>query len=110
MIEAGVLNDILEKICLIKNDNYYVINNDAFKKMKFHNLYDSFVEKLKPFYKPSKQYYLTRPPKYNYFITLLRHVCKANNIMYSSKIKYNKSKYEIIYYIYKPKTTTGTCL
>ena len=30
MIEVGVLNDILEKICLIKNDNYYVINNDAF--------------------------------------------------------------------------------
>ena len=101
MITNEYFYDLLEKIVLIKNDKYYIINNDAFKKIRLLNLYEELVENLKPFYPKSKHYYLDRPPKYNYFTTLIRHICKANNIMYSSKIKYDKSKYEIIYYIYK---------
>jgi len=101
MIEGGEFYNMLEKISLVKNEKYYTINNDAFKKMKFLKLYEDFIDSLRPYYKPSKQYYLNRPPKFNYFITLVRHVCKANNISYSSKIKYEKSKYEIIYYIFK---------
>ena len=92
---------LLEKICLLSNDKCYVINNDSFKKMKMMELYEELVKELKPHYKASKQHYLERPAKYNYFTTLVRHICKANKIMYSSKIKYDKSKYEIIYYIYK---------
>ena len=101
MLSITYFYELLDKICLLKNDKYYTINNDAFKKMKLLNLYEELTTNLKPYYKPSKQHYLTRPPKYNYFTTLIRHICKSNNIMYSSKIKYDKSKYEIIYYIYK---------
>lgn len=101
MLENDYFFDLLEKITLIKNDKYYVINNDAFKKMRLLNEYENLIEALKPHYKKSKQFYLLRPPKYNYFTTLIRHICKHNNIMYSSKIKYDKSQYEIIYYIYK---------
>ena len=92
---------LLDKICLLSNDKYYMINNDAFKKMKMLDLYEELIQELKPYYKASKQHYLERTVKYNYFTTLIRHICKANKIMYSSKIKYDKSKYEIIYYIYK---------
>ena len=92
MITLDYFYGILEEICLLKNDKYFIINNDAFKKMKLLNIYDSFIKELTPFYKPSKQYYLTRPAKYTSFLTLLRHVCKANNIIYSSKIKYDKSR------------------
>lgn len=103
MISNETFFNLLENICLLKDDKYYIINNDAFKKMKLLNLYDDLTEKLKPFYKASKQHYLERrPAKYNYFTTLVRHICKANQIVYSSKIKYDKSKYEIIYFIYKP--------
>jgi len=101
MITSEYFFPMLEKICLLKNDKYYIINNDAFKKMKLLTLYDEFIKELMPFYKPSKQHYLTRSPKYTGFLTLLRHVCKANDIMYSSKIKYDKSQYEILYYVYK---------
>jgi hypothetical protein len=101
MLSDDYIFSLLQTICLIQTEKYYIINNAAFKKMRLLNLYDIFIENLNPFYKPSKQYYLTRPPKYNFFITLLRHICKANNIIYSSKIKYDKSNYEIIYYIYK---------
>ena len=34
---------LLEKICLLSNDKYYVINNDAFKKMKMLDLYEALV-------------------------------------------------------------------
>ena len=101
MITTTYFNNLLEKICLLSTDKYYVINNDAFKKMKMLNLYEELTAELKPFYKASKQHYLTRPAKYNYFTTLVRHICKANKIMYVSKIKYDKSQYEIIYHIYK---------
>lgn len=100
-VEKEYFFDILDKICHIKTDKYYLVNNDAFKKMKLLSLYEELTKNLKPFYKPSKQYYLTREAKYTSFTTLLRHICKANNIVYSSKIKYDKSKYEIIYYVYK---------
>jgi len=101
MISSDYFYNLLDKICLLQNDKYYTINNDAFKKMKLLNLYEELTEKLKPYYKPSRHYYVERPAKYNYFTTLVRHICKNNEIMYSSKIKYDKSKYEIIYYIYK---------
>lgn len=101
MLSKEYVYELLDQICLLSTEKYYVINNDAFKKMKLLQLYEKFVKDLTPFYKPSKQFYLTRPPKYTSFLTLLRHICKANNVMYSSKIKYDKSQYEIIYFIYK---------
>ena len=101
MISQDFFFSILEEICLLKNEKFFIVNNDAFKKMKMLGQYENFIDALKPFYKPSKQYYLNRQPKYTRFLTLLRHVCKANNIIYSSKIKYDKSQYEILYYVYK---------
>ena len=105
MITNDYFFSMLDKICLLKNEKFYIINNDAFKKMKYLNLYQEFTDSLKPFYKTSKQHYLTRPAKYTGFLTLLRHVCKANELIYSSKIKYDKSQYEIIYYVYKNRIT-----
>ena len=36
---------------------------------------------------------------YNNLMTIIRQLCKINNIKYYSKIKYDKNKYSIIYYI-----------
>jgi hypothetical protein len=100
-VKKEYIFQLLNTICHLKTEKYYLVNNDAFKKMKMLGLYEELTNNLKPFYKPSKQYYLTREAKYTSFTTLLRHMCKANNIMFSSKIKYDKSNYEIIYYVYK---------
>lgn len=99
-ISNEILFNLLDKICLIKTDKYYIINIDAYKKMQLQELYHSFIETLKPYYKKNKEFYLTRPSKYTYFLTIIRHICKANNINYSSQINYEKSNYKIIYYIY----------
>lgn len=90
---------LLEDIS-IKTDKCYVINNIAYKKGIFNNSIPTFLEKCKPYYHISKRVYLERKLNYNSFITILRQICNFNKITYTSQIKYDKSQYDIIYYIY----------
>jgi len=102
MLSREYLFRLLDKICPVNNNNNnkcYVVNNDSFKKLRFLNLYSQLVDDLKPFYRKSKQFYLTREPKYTGFLTILRHICKSNMVSYTSKLLYDKSKYDITYYI-----------
>ena len=93
------LFDLLNKIC-IKNDNHYILNNISFKKGLYENYIDNFFESIKPYYHNSKKKYLERKQTYNNFTTIIRQICNHNNIIYTSKIKYEKSEYEIIYIIF----------
>ena len=93
-----ILFELLDSIS-IKNDKYYIVNNDSYKKGLFNNLIPNFLEQCKSYYFISKHKYLNRKLTYNTFITVLRQICNYNKINYTSQIKYNKSKYEIIYYI-----------
>jgi len=89
----------LEKICP-KNDKYYTFNNDSYKKGLYNNELTSFLEVCKPYYYLSKRKYLERKMNYTYFVTILRQICKANNINYVSNLKYTNSTYCIHYYFY----------
>ena len=84
----------------IKNDKCYVINNNSYKKGMFNESIPKFLEECKPYYHISKLKYLERKINYNFFITILRQICNFNKITYTSQIKYDKSQYDIIYYIY----------
>jgi hypothetical protein len=90
---------LLEEIA-IKTDKCYVMNNIAYKKGIFNNAIPRFLEECKPYYHISKRIYLERKLNYNTFITILRQICNFNKITYTSQIKYDKSQYDIIYYIY----------
>ena len=92
--------DLLEIICT-KNDKIYILNKDAFKKGIFNNIIQNFLEECKPYYHLSKQKYIEKKLTYNSFTTVVRQICNSNKIVYTSKIKYNNSTYDIIYYIYK---------
>jgi hypothetical protein len=94
-----ILFDLLNNIC-IKTDKYYIINIEAYKKGVFTNTIYEFIDKCKNFYHLSKQKYLERKLTYNSFTTILRQICKYNKIVYTSQIKYDKSNYNIIYYVY----------
>ena len=94
-----ILLELLDKICL-KNDKYYTINNDSYKKGVFNNDIADFLEACKPYYHLSKQKYLEKKLTYNSFTTVVRQICNFNKITYTSQIKYDKSNYNIIYYIY----------
>jgi hypothetical protein len=91
--------ELLDKIC-IKKDKYYVFDNNAFRKLVYHDYQTEFCEKLKEYYHLGKWFYLDRKLSYNSFTTIIRQICKSNNIMFTSQIKYNESKYNINYFIY----------
>ena len=64
------------------------------------NKIPEFLEMCKPYYHISKRKYLERKMSYNNFTTIIRQICNFNKIMYTSQIKYDKSNYNIVYYIY----------
>ena len=84
-----------------KHDKYYTFNLDAYKRAQLQNLIEPFCESLKPCYYKSKTFYVERKLNYTKFCTLIRQLCNYNNISFTTKIIYNKSKYIINYYIYK---------
>ena len=98
-IPIELLFNFLKKIC-ISYKNYYVLNHDSYKKAIANNYLDIFLGELIPYYFVSKQHYLTRPMNYNYFTTVIRQICKKNQTLFTSKIKYIQSSYDIVYYIY----------
>lgn len=98
-IPIKVLYDLLDKIC-IKNDKYYLLNLESYKKAVYNNLIIDFIEACKPYYHESKLKYIERKIDYKNLITIIRQICNSNNIIYTYQIKYNKSKYDIIYFIY----------
>jgi hypothetical protein len=90
---------LLEKVCN-KTDKYYHFDLNAFRKLVFYNYFDEFKDLIKPHYNLSKQFYVERKLTYNSFTNILRQICKSNNIMFTSQIKYNESKYNIDFFIY----------
>ena len=86
--------------CAFKSPKYFLLNNAAYKKGLFNNSIQTFIDNCKEYYHVSKLNYLEKKLSYNSFITILRQICKYNNITYTSQIKYDKSLYDITYYIY----------
>lgn len=98
-VPTQFLFDILDKVCL-KTDKYYLVDKNAYRKVTFHEYHTSFLETLLPYYQDSKKFYIERDFTYNSFVNIVRQICKSNDIMFTSKIKYNESKYNIDYFIY----------
>ena len=98
-IPNQILIKLLDDIA-VKTDKCYILNNNSYKKGVFNNLIINFIEECKPYYHLSKRKYLEKKLTYNSFITIIRQICNFNRITYTSQIKYDKSTYDIMYYIY----------
>ena len=98
-ILPNVLFDFLESTC-VKKDKYYIFDKCAFKKASYKNVLHAFYATLADYYYLSKRKYLENPTNYNSLCTIIRQICKFNNISCVSNIKYSNSTYEIIYFIY----------
>lgn len=83
-----------------KSSKIITVNKVFFKKLQYNNSIQGFLQNIKEYYYESKQYYVTRPITYNNFLTIIRQICKINNIHIEKKIEYIKNYYDIIYYIY----------
>ena len=106
-IPIEILLQFLEDNSISKG-NKFIFSKVFFKKGQFKNTIVPFLEKIKPYYFPSKQFYVTRSDNYKNFIKIIRQICKFHNISFVSKVKYCKSKYEIIYSIFFPEQLTDT--
>jgi len=82
------------------NNNYYLINKSYYKRAIFLNIVDDFIYDIKDYYHKSKRKYTENVDSYSKLITIIRQLCKINNINFASKIIYSKSSYDIIYHIY----------
>lgn len=99
-IPKQILFTLLENIAL-NNEKCYILDNNSYKKGLFNKSIVNFIKECKQYYHLSKHKYLDKKTSYNSFITIVRQICKFNNIVYTSHVKYGQSNYDIIYYIYK---------
>ena len=108
-ISNTILYNLLDSVTKIDeiqdNSNnsieYYKLDKILFKKLEYHNLLNNFLRVLKQYYYSNKQFYLERTMTYNNFLTIVRQICKYNNITIKKHIIYQKDTYSIEYYIYK---------
>ena len=97
--KVDFFNEFIISIGIVEN-NYVMIDETIFKKAEYNNLMKPFFERLLSYYHKSKQFYLTREINFTNFITVARQICKSNDILYTSKLKYSKSSHYIEYYFY----------
>ena len=102
IIPSYILFELCDKIYAFKTKEYYTINKSSFKKAIFQDILRDFTENIKEYYHTNKYFYVDNVMTYSRFITLIRQICKCNNIYYTSQIKYEKSTYDIHYYIKIP--------
>jgi hypothetical protein len=101
LVPLEPLYELLEKICVNNDTKFYILSKTSYNSGKFNNLIEPFCMKYLDFYHDSKKKYIERKMDYNRFITIIRQICSINNIFYEYKISYNKSSYDIVYYISK---------
>jgi hypothetical protein len=97
-VPKDFLFNFLDSIC-IKNEKNYILNSSAFKKGIFNESINQFFKDIYNHYHNSKKKYLEKKLTYNSFITVIRQICNYHKITYTSEVKYDKSVYDIIYYI-----------
>jgi len=84
-----------------ETDKHFQITTYLFHKTEYNQLLNVFIAMLKPYYYPSKHKYVDRQINYKSFLTIIRQICNAHQIKYTTKLVYNKSMYEIEYSICK---------
>ena len=91
---------LLEKICA-SHDSYYIIDNNTYRLMIYHNYHIDFLTKILPYYHKSKRYFVERECTYNSFVNILRQICNSHEHGIVASKKYNHSQYTIRYIIDK---------
>jgi len=98
-IDKNILFDFLEIVC-DKSDKYYIFNSSSYKRGELNGGNAAFLEQIKPFYHLAKLFYVERKLTYSGICTIIRQICKYHSILFTTKIVYSKSKYNIPYFIY----------
>ncbi len=100
-IPSSLLFNLLQELCVVCN-NYFIMDMPTYYNGIHKGLIQKFVADCNPYYLPSKRFYTTTELTYKSFLTIVRHVCKINNIPYSNHIQYCHSIYQVVYHITAP--------
>ena len=84
--------NIMDNILYIDKFTFDLINTNRDKII-------IFLSKIKKYYQPSKRMYLFREFNYKSFSTILRQICRINDVKYISKYLYEKSKPLTCFYV-----------
>ena len=99
-IPINILFDVFDKVIPSENKQY-VIDKSVFKIISMNNHLEPFLKECSAYYSTAmqKKYLLKSPLTYKCFLTIVRQICRINNIPFHYKLKYSHSVYEIVYYI-----------
>lgn len=92
--------NFIKKIGENFENNKCVINQYSFKKAKYLEILQPFLESIKNNYYISKQHYVTREMTFTRLLTIIRQICNSYSIPYVSSVKYSNSSYDIHYTIF----------
>ena len=82
-------------------NNYYIFNNLVFKKITYEGHINIFLEQLKNYYYKNKYFYIEQPEiSHNQFNTILRQICKNNNIHIEIKLNMKIQNMSRVSYIF----------
>lgn len=93
-----LLSEFLDEHCE-REGKFHIFSKVCFRKALYHGRVKPFCENLSEYYHLSKKYYVDRDMDYSRFTTVVRQLCKLHKLPYTSRIVYDKSTYDILYYI-----------
>lgn len=106
------LKEYILKLCerVEDDDASHIFSKVCFKRAQMNGLAVKFMADAAPYYHKSKQKYADiGAMNYKSAANVLRQLCKYHDIPVESKIKYDKSSYEIDYIIrLKPEQNSET--
>jgi hypothetical protein len=84
---------------------YFTLDLNAFKRGIFLEVVEPFVQMLATdYYNKRCAFYAERsmktPSAFAHFVQVVKHVCKNNNILIRSALKYEQSQSNKVYYIH----------
>ena len=97
-IPIDILYNFLNLYCN-RLDNYIIFDSISYKKLLYYNQIEIFYNNIKQYYNKDKIFYIERDISYTNLLTIIRQILNYHKVKYYRKIKYNNSKYDIVYYI-----------
>jgi len=95
--------DILLKGNFMKEDNFYVINNNGFKVFLENKKHIDLFDILKNYYLQSAYKYINiKNDEWTFpkFITIIRQLCRILNLDFKRELRYFESQYDFHYFVY----------
>lgn len=91
-IPFHILYEFLDKVSL-KANNVYTFDVNSYKRAKYKDWIVEFINLIEPFY--IKKIYIKREMDFNRMVTILRQICKINDIPFEMFYNYSHCKYYI---------------